>query len=114
MYISIRADTSLIGRFQFSRLEEYSVRKSGRPCSSRRRAHSVTIGLTHLTPCLCPQTRSSPRCTAQRPLPSMMMAMWTGIFSLGMSDRAFIQAQCSAPEANCQGTAEYVLEEIRL
>src|SRR3712207_9204249 len=35
------------------------------------------------SPASCPAVRGSPRCSAQRPLPSMTMATWPGTFSGG-------------------------------
>ena len=43
--------------------------------SAPRREHSAVILVTVSRPALCPKVRSSPRSVAQRPLPSMMMAM---------------------------------------
>src|SRR5690348_9571133 len=37
-----------------------------------------TVRRSASTPRRCPSTRGSPRCAAQRPLPSMMMATWRG------------------------------------
>ena len=67
--ISISAATSSTGRVQFSVENEYTV-SSRMPSSteSRRRA------LTASAPARCPSSTGSPRCLAQRPLPSVMIA----------------------------------------
>ena len=44
------------------------------------RAHSSAVRRTLATPRRCPSIRGSPCCCAQRPLPSMMMAMCRGRF----------------------------------
>src|SRR3989338_3521935 len=44
------------------------------------------ISSDRLTPTRCPSTRSKPLLTAQRPLPSMMMAMCFGSFFRLMED----------------------------
>ena len=64
---------SALGRFQFSIEKVYKVRyfKPISPLAS-------TTGFTVSTPCLCPYTRSKPLCSAQRPLPSMIIAICSG------------------------------------
>src|SRR5258707_11393615 len=42
------------------------------------RQHSSTVARTLCVPRRCPSTRGKPRCSAQRPLPSMMMAICAG------------------------------------
>src|SRR5579863_551225 len=71
---SIRRLTSVSGRRQFSLLKVKSVNAPtprSAQCSMTSRAAS--------RPALCPAWRTRPRAFAQRPLPSMMMAMWAGI-----------------------------------
>jgi len=58
------------GRFQFSTENAYNVRASR--CS---RAHVSTVSRTDAMPARWPSTRGEPRWRAQRPLPSMMIAM---------------------------------------
>ena len=41
-----------------------------------------TVRRTASTPMRCPAERGSPRCSAQRPLPSMMIATWRGTGTL--------------------------------
>ena len=45
------------------------------------RAHSSVTRRTLVAPCRCPSIRGNPRCCAQRPLPSMIIATCRGIFS---------------------------------
>ncbi len=76
MYCSsrcIRKSSSCCGRFQFSLDRQYSV-----SCSMSSRAHSSTVRRTLATPRRCPSIRGSPCRSAQRPLPSMMIAMCRG------------------------------------
>src|SRR5579864_788781 len=70
---SIRIETSSAGRRQFSLENAKSVRYST-PCSIAAR----TEARTDSTPLRCPATRGSSRLFAQRPLPSMMMAICRG------------------------------------
>ena len=70
---SIKASTSSLGRFQFSVLKAYNV-KYRTPLSKA----ASTVALTDSTPWACPNTLSSPRRLAQRPLPSMMTATCSG------------------------------------
>ena len=65
--------TSSIGRSQFCEENAYSVSAS-MPSS---RAARVT-SRTESAPLRCPSIRGRPRRFAQRPLPSMMMAIWRG------------------------------------
>jgi hypothetical protein len=67
----IRSRISERGRDQFSELKEKIVRIL-MPSSSAAR----TVLRTASTPRRWPSPRGSPRCAAQRPLPSMMMATW--------------------------------------
>ena len=69
----MRAVTSDCGRFQFSLENEYKV-----SAAIPRLAQDVVISRTFLLPALCPNSRINPRAAAQRPLPSMMMAMCFG------------------------------------
>ena len=69
----ISPDTSSIGLFQFSVENAYSVRYLT-PSS----AHPSVVALTAVTPLVCPKSLFLPFDFAQRPLPSMMMAMCWG------------------------------------
>src|SRR5688500_9313121 len=69
----MRNFTSSFGRRQFSLLNAKSVRYST-PCFT----HAFTVARTASSPRLCPATRGRKRCFAQRPLPSMMIAMCRG------------------------------------
>src|SRR6266508_992409 len=69
----IRIDTSSAGRRQFSLEKAKSVRNS-----TPRSMHARTVVRTASTPLRWPATRGSMRCFAQRPLPSMMIAMCRG------------------------------------
>src|SRR5687767_14432371 len=69
----MRKDTSSGGRRQFSLEKANSVRYS-----TPRSPHARTVARTDSAPRLCPATRGRKRCFAQRPLPSMMMAMCRG------------------------------------
>src|SRR5699024_1990054 len=60
-------------RFQFSVEKAYNVRIFTFASTAAR-----TISLTTFIPSLCPALRESPRCFAQRPLPSIIMATWLG------------------------------------
>src|SRR5579885_2933840 len=51
-------------------------------------AAPVTVRRTASAPRLCPAIRGRPRHFAQRPLPSMMIATWTGGFAPGVAGRA--------------------------
>jgi hypothetical protein len=64
------ADTSSLGRFQFSDEKANTV-------STRRRdrTQASTVFASVSTPCRCPAMRGMKRLLAQRPLPSMTMAM---------------------------------------
>src|SRR3972149_4160210 len=74
-------DTSSAGRRQFSELNANSVRYS-----TPRATHALTTSRTISTPRLCPAARGSMRCLAQRPLPSMMIAIWRGTaFTCGIA-----------------------------
>src|SRR5262245_24883393 len=66
-----RSLISCFGRVQFSDEKLNSVRWA-MPSSSA----ASTVRLTLSTPRRWPSTRGRPRSAAQRPLPSMMMAMW--------------------------------------
>src|SRR5262245_23165134 len=66
-------ETSSAGRRQFSELKANKVKNS-----TPRSAHARTVARTASPPRLWPATRGRKRCFAQRPLPSMMMAMWRG------------------------------------
>src|SRR5579859_816056 len=65
--------TSAVGRLQFSVENAYRVRYST-PCSTA----ASTILRMFSVPARCPASRGSPRCLAQRPLPSMIMATCRG------------------------------------
>src|SRR5262249_51955446 len=67
------ASTSRLGRCQFSVEKANSVRY----LMPRRRLVSTTAR-TESLPRWWPSMRLRPRCNAQRPLPSMMMATWRG------------------------------------
>src|SRR5208282_534478 len=58
------------------------------------RAHSSVMRRTTPAPRRWPSIRGNPWRRAQRPLPSMMIAMWRGIFSAGTSASACC---CDAP-----------------
>src|SRR5208337_4379055 len=79
----MRKAISSAGRFQFSLEKQYSV-----SCSIPNRAHSSVMRRTTPAPRRWPSIRGSPWRWAQRPLPSMMMAMWRGIFSADTSASA--------------------------
>ncbi len=78
-----KKSSSSAGRFQFSLERQYSV-----ICSIPSRAHSSVTQRTLVAPRRCPSMRGRPRCRAQRPLPSMMMAICRGKRSRGTSDRS--------------------------
>src|SRR5947207_1741958 len=67
-------ETSCAGRLQFSVEKAYSVRYRSPSASAAR-----TIARAVFTPSRWPATRGKPRRVAQRPLPSMMTAMCSGI-----------------------------------
>src|SRR5690606_35012835 len=69
----IRKETSSLGRRQFSELKANSVR-----WVTPRSMHARITALTDSTPRRCPAMRGRKRLRAQRPLPSMMTAMWAG------------------------------------
>jgi len=83
--------TSSGGRRQFSLENANSVRTSI-PSSAQWR----TVALTGLIPARCPLIRGNARCRAQRPFPSMMMAMCRGLCSrfTGRADVAIIGELC--------------------
>src|SRR3954451_253540 len=64
---------SALGRCQFSAENAYSVRYS-----TFNSPQPSTHSRTAWAPASCPLMRDNPRPFAQRPLPSMMMAMWRG------------------------------------
>src|SRR5690349_10281604 len=70
--------TSTAGRCQFSLENANSV-----SAPILRRAHSSMHMRTGRTPSLWPAWRGRPRASAQRPLPSMMIAMCLGILTAG-------------------------------
>ena len=82
------ASTSAGGRFQFSTEKAYRV-SAWMP----RRAQVSTVVRTGSIPALWPATRGKLRWCAQRPLPSMMMAMCAGRRS-GSIACAKIQSGC--------------------
>src|SRR5262249_37913931 len=53
--------------------------RNSTPCAT----HSSVTARTVAAPCSCPLSRGSPRSFAQRPLPSMMIAMCRGDFRAG-------------------------------
>ena len=59
--------------FKVSKKNEYKV-----SALMPRLAQAVVISRTVLLPALCPNSRIKPRALAQRPLPSIMMAMCFG------------------------------------
>jgi hypothetical protein len=69
----ISSETSSSGRRQFSEENANRVRYS-----TPRSTQASTTPRTASTPLTCPATRGSKRLVAQRPLPSMMMAIWRG------------------------------------
>ena len=69
----IRLPTSSAGRPQFSLEKAKSV-----SASTSRRAHASTHMRTGLSPARCPAGRGRARAAAQRPLPSMVIAMCLG------------------------------------
>src|ERR1700733_4948672 len=86
------------------------------------RVHDSTVSRTGSMPALCPATRGRLRRRAQRPLPSMMMAMCAGkrlgsielariqslLPGLRTSNRSFNELDCI--ELNCYGTPDWRLE----
>src|SRR5215471_14884127 len=70
----MRIETSSAGRRQFSLENANSVRYW-----IRRSTHARTVARTASTPLRWPATRGSRRCFAQRPLPSMMIAICRGM-----------------------------------
>ncbi len=66
--------TSWAGRFQFSVEKAYRVR-----CSMPASEAASRMSCTARTPSLWPLMRGQPRCSAQRPLPSMIRATWRGM-----------------------------------
>src|SRR6266699_6707083 len=70
---SISADTSLDGRCQFSSEKANSV-----STSTPAAIAPSTTSRTAFMPARCPSGRGRWRSRAQRPFPSMMMAMWRG------------------------------------
>src|SRR3954452_23967846 len=70
---SIRPETSSCGRLQFSE-ENANTVSTFTPSSPQWRTQARKAS----TPRLCPATRGRKRFVAQRPLPSMTMAMWCG------------------------------------
>ncbi len=52
--------------------------------STPRSPHACNVERTASTPRECPATRGLPCATAQRPLPSMMMATWRGMRRAGI------------------------------
>src|SRR4051794_8059724 len=72
--IAISASTSSCGRDQFSVENEYTVSsRIPRSTASRKRALTVSA------PASCPSSTGNPRCWAQRPLPSVMMATYVAL-----------------------------------
>ena len=67
--IRISPSTSSAGRDQFSVEKEKTV-SSSIPSSTASRSRALTTS----APAWCPSTTGSPRCCAQRPLPSVMIA----------------------------------------
>jgi hypothetical protein len=67
--ILIKADTSALERRQFSVENEYTV-SSRIPSSTASRRRALTVS----APASWPETTGSPRCLAQRPFPSVMIA----------------------------------------
>src|SRR5688572_21153280 len=72
----MRLPTSTAGRCQFSLEKANNV-----SAPILRRAHSSMHMRTGRTPSLCPAWRGRPRASAQRPLPSMMIAMCVGMLT---------------------------------
>src|SRR5580765_608144 len=70
----ISAPTSLCGRFQFSLENANSV-----SASTPRRRQNSTAARTAFWPSRWPRLRGRRRRSAQRPLPSMTIAMWRGM-----------------------------------
>ena len=69
--IAIRPSTSSRGRVQFSVENEYTV-SSSIPNSAASRSRALTTS----APAWWPSIGASPRCCAQRPLPSVMIATY--------------------------------------
>ena len=67
---SIRKSTSLSGRFQFSVEKAYNVRTL-----TPRLLATLVIFFTVSIPCLCPAIRGKCLFLAQRPFPSMIIAI---------------------------------------
>src|SRR5690349_2035447 len=82
----MRLATSTEGRCQFSLENANSV-----SACTPRRAHSSMHMRTGRTPSLCPAWRGRPRLSAQRPLPSMMMAMCLGALTVSPVFRSHLQ-----------------------
>jgi hypothetical protein len=70
---SINRPTSCLGRRQFSLLKANKVK-----ASISLLAQARTIPRTASTPARCPAIRGNCRCSAHRPLPSMIIAIWRG------------------------------------
>ena len=69
----ISSATSAAGRSQFCAENAYSVR-----CRMPSSRAARTVRRTASAPWRCPSARAPPRAAAQRPLPSMMIATWSG------------------------------------
>ena len=78
--LSMSVPTSTAGRGQVSRENANSV-----SAPLLRRAHSSMHMRTGRTPSLWPAWRGRPRASAQRPLPSMMIAMCLGVLTAGVA-----------------------------
>src|ERR1700733_1120936 len=75
--IRINPSTSSRGRVQFSVEKEKTV-SSSTPSSTASRS----LALTTSAPAWCPAATGRPRCWAQRPLPSVMIATYLGAVTL--------------------------------
>ena len=62
--------------------------------------HSVTMALAARTPALWPSLRDRPRACAQRPLPSMMMAIWAGSEAAGIGSGEGSDMDVRQPQRN--------------
>src|SRR3990172_4947317 len=98
----ISSATSSAGRRQFSELNANSVRKP-----TPRSVQARTMPRTASTPRWCPAKRGSPRCRAQRPLPSMMIATCCGTSPL--AGIACVELACVMARASYRHQLRFLL-----
>ena len=84
------------GRFQLS---DEKAKRVSVPIPRSRAAS--TARRTASTPAACPAVRGRPRATAQRPLPSMMMATWSpeALFMIPPLANDFVMQSCGREAA---------------